>query len=675
MIEDIEDNAPNTISLKLFPFYKRAVEMFLTEGKIKDYNDYKNRIHKIRRAMKIQLSKVIILEIWKNHLEDKFNLDQEDIDFLTKCRNRGNIGVSVITVMTTPLNSCMYDCDYCALIESPEENGDLLKAEPRSYFEEEQIDMRANRTSSERIVNKRKIKHYNLDLQAEDRINGLIKTGNITDPNFVKAEVIISGGTWHSYKPYQRLEFMLRLYWGCNTYATLEEKENPNYKQREPFYFSNDLNDQLLEKISIDDNDIPEYIIEAMKTSLRVEIIKNETARIRIVGLTPETRPDQITFKSVKELLDQGVTRVQLGIQTDNDAVLKLVNRECYTKDSIRAIKLLKRAGLKVVIHIMPDLPGATFEDDMRMVKRIATDSDFDFDEVKVYPTIPVKNSKIYKKFDSGEWKPYSVSGVNGKNYSKLVDVVLQFKRHISPHIRIQRMFRDIPKFIHHPNYHVPPNLRQIVKDQMNKHNEKCPCIRCLEPRNKNVGGNAKYIVRHHIGSDGDEYYISLESCTCSKYWCNMKKIKIKGRYYNNGCKNRNCVYGFLRLRLDPEMGYKSAAKRNQIHEIIGHAMIRELHVYGKNASPNQKTNVQHHGYGKHLVSLAEEISYNSGYQNIAVISGVGVREYYKTKCGYHKSGNYMVKDLTKNYNLLTLVIIIFSILVYFIVNNVKIIY
>ena len=74
--------------------------------------------------------------------------------------------------------------------------------------------------------------------------------------------------------------------------------------------------------------------------------------------------------------------------------------------------------------------------------------------------------------------------------------------------------------------------------------------------------------------------------------------------------------------------------------------MIRELHVYGRAVPIGAKESsaFQHRGFGEKLLKTAEEIA-KENYDEIAVISGVGVREYYR-KFGYRKRFEYMVKRL-----------------------------
>jgi elongator complex protein 3 len=74
-------------------------------------------------------------------------------------------------------------------------------------------------------------------------------------------------------------------------------------------------------------------------------------------------------------------------------------------------------------------------------------------------------------------------------------------------------------------------------------------------------------------------------------------------------------------------------------------ALIRELHVYGETVEIGKTGKIQHKGIGKKLLSEAEKIAKQNNYNKIVVISGIGVRNYYK-KLGYVKEGVYMVKKI-----------------------------
>ena len=122
--------------------------------------------------------------------------------------------------------------------------------------------------------------------------------------------------------------------------------------------------------------------------------------------------------------------------------------------------------------------------------------------------------------------------------------------------------------------------------------------------------------------------------------YCEQTDAKIKIIKYNasNGkeyflefTNKENILFGLLRLRI-----------------INKTAIIRELHIYGQALNLGAEgVESQHIGLGKKLMQKAEEIAKENGYNKLSVISGVGVREYYK-KLGYNldEEGIYMVKEL-----------------------------
>ncbi len=117
-------------------------------------------------------------------------------------------------------------------------------------------------------------------------------------------------------------------------------------------------------------------------------------------------------------------------------------------------------------------------------------------------------------------------------------------------------------------------------------------------------------------------------------------------------------LYGFTRLLL-PDYG--QSVDREGLGEWT--ALIRELHVYGQVAKITSRTDnasltaeddtinnnsekTQHKGIGWLLMQTAEQIAGQArGYKRLSVISGIGVRGYYK-KLWYTLDGTYMVKFL-----------------------------
>jgi elongator complex protein 3 len=131
-----------------------------------------------------------------------------------------------------------------------------------------------------------------------------------------------------------------------------------------------------------------------------------------------------------------------------------------------------------------------------------------------------------------------------------------------------------------------------------------------------------QYIIRPFTASGQQEYYISAEIPR----------------------PERPLLIGFIRLRLS------SALESSIIPELKGKtAMIRELHVYGrvKQVGLKDASGAQHFGVGKSLLQIAENISSKAGYEQMAIISGIGVRDYYRNR-GYELRGSYMMKNIER---------------------------
>jgi len=328
---------------------------------------------------------------------------------------------------------------------------------------------------------------------------------------------------------------------------------------------------------------------------------KNETAKHRIVGLTLETRPDYINENEIKWFRELGCTRVELGVQSVFDDVLAKNLRGHKVEATIKATKLLKDAGFKVCYHLMPNLYGSNPKKDLKMFKILFSDERFQPDLIKIYPCMLTKYSKLEKPYREGKFKPYS--------NKELIDLLIKIKKIIPPYVRIQRLYRDIPASSIIAGSKLS-NIRQIMQEKMLSENIKCSCVRCREIR-----ADSKLPVKlkriDYLASGGKEIFLEYID-------------------------KNNRLYALLRLRI---YGYIS-------NERV--AIIREVHTYGPMAEVGTHNNVskQHKGLGKKLIKEAERITKKEfGIRKIAVISGIGVRSYYR-KLGYKLTDTYMVKKL-----------------------------
>lgn len=330
-----------------------------------------------------------------------------------------------------------------------------------------------------------------------------------------------------------------------------------------------------------------------LKDILKEEQSRNEKASYRIIGLTLETRPDYIDQAELLKMREFGCTRVEIGVQAVDDKILALNQRGHGVKEIIEATKLLKQFGFKVTYHIMPALPGSNAKKDFTMFEKLFSEDHFQPDQLKFYPTVVTKNSLLYKWWSEGKYKPYSDK--------TLRQLIIACKAIVPPYVRIIRLIRDIPEESIVAGNKIT-NLRQIMQQE----GAVCNCIRCREPHDLKKVGKHKINIIEYPASGGKEYFIEATSL------------------------DQKILYGFCRLRLDN-------------NSPIAPAIIRELHVYGELVPVGGTKIVQHAGLGKGLLSTAEKVAKKNHAKKIAVISGIGVRAYYKRQ-GYRIKNTYLEK-------------------------------
>ncbi len=330
---------------------------------------------------------------------------------------------------------------------------------------------------------------------------------------------------------------------------------------------------------------------------------RNEHARSRAVGLTIETRPDVCGEKEIDEMLGFGATRVELGVQHPDDRIYKAINRGHETSDVIRATALLKDSAFKVLYHIMPGLPGSSPRKDVSMVKRLFSDQRFRPDMLKIYPALVMPGTGLERMMREGGYEPYDTE--------KAVETISEFYRHLPSYVRVMRIQRDIPAGLIAAGVR-NSNLRQLVEERIGEKR-----IRSHEIRMREIGGCSMRGFRtkrlEYEASSGKEVFLS----------------------YENG---DSMIAGFLRLRIPHE------PFRREISE--GTGLLRELHVYGAETRLRQSGRVQHRGVGSRLLMEAERIARDQfDMRRMAVISGIGARDYYR-KRGYRLEGGYMTKKI-----------------------------
>ncbi|MFZ3054985.1 MAG: tRNA uridine(34) 5-carboxymethylaminomethyl modification radical SAM/GNAT enzyme Elp3 [Minisyncoccales bacterium] len=493
---------------------------------------------KIAKSHKILCpSNISLLKEYHNLVKEKRIKSNEKLEKLLKTRPvRSLSGIVNVSVLTKPYK-CPGQCLYC-----PTEVNI-----PKSYL------------SGEPAVERAKKLKYSPYLQVQKRIEVLEMSGHPAD----KIDLRMIGGTWSSYSLRYKIWFVKKCFEAANHQKDQEEKRK-----------------------SI--NQLWKELKQAQK--------KNEKTEHRIIGLSFETRPDFINPKEVEEMRKLGATKIELGVQSIYEDVLKLNKRGHGIEETIKATEILRNAGFKIAYQMMLNLPGSNPKKDIEMFKELFFNENFKPDYLKIYPCALVKEAPLYKMYLKKQYKPYTEK--------QLIETIKEIKKLVPRYVRIERIIRDIPSPLIVEGGAKTSNIRQMIDIDMKKEGWQCQCIRCREI--KDMAKEKVVLFRDdYSASNGKEIFLSFED------------------------KNRKHLYSLLRLRIN---------KNN--------AVIRELHVYGQAASISKKNSpIQHKGLGMKLINEAEKIIKNEfKIKELKIISGVGVRNYYRSKLNYKLKNGYMVK-------------------------------
>lgn len=341
--------------------------------------------------------------------------------------------------------------------------------------------------------------------------------------------------------------------------------------------------------------------------SLEESLLINEKSSRRCIGLTVETKPDWFMEKDIDLALSYGTTKVELGIQVLNEKVLRMNGRGHGVEEIIRSTKLSRDAGLKIVYHLMPGMYGTEPGDDLKSFDQMISDPRFKPDMLKIYPTLVVRGTSLYRLWKQGRFVP--------PDTEVIAELVASFMERMPPWIRVQRMQRDIPvKFIEAGVKR--SDIRNIVDSKLRERGVKTMEIRSREIGMSKTSSNGMELMRREYdAAEGKEIFLSYE--------------------------NDESIFGFLRLRKPSGDAYRE--------EMQGSSIIREIKVLGEVVPVGNHDGGlwQHKGLGASLLEEAQRItSEEFGLSRILVISGVGVREYFRNH-GYQRVGPYMGRDLS----------------------------
>jgi elongator complex protein 3 len=532
---------------------------------------------------------------------------------------RSQSGIAVVAVMSSPAACPHGKCTFCP-------GGPEVDA-PQSYTGFEPSTLRARRHG------------YDPYAIVRGRLAQLEGNGHAVG----KVDVVVQGGTFPAREMAYQDWFVAGIYAGLNDGpAGAAETLDPPRSQATQVLWGSEREWQAL----------PAPEREARLAALQRA---NESTACRAIGLTVETKPDWCLEPHLDAMLRHGATRVEVGLQCLDDAVLAATHRGHTLEDSRRAMQLARDAGFKVCVHMMPGLPrprsdrttelaepterpsagsvvgpGGALElpargnalldpdpaADVEDMRRLFADPAFRPDMLKVYPTLVVMEGETTLKaqWRRGEFHPYGTA--------EAAAVVAAGKSFVPEWCRIQRVDRDIPT-THLEAGVMNSNLRQLAQNLRARHGlPACRCVRCREAGTRQREGTlvdaARLALRRteYEASGGFEAFLALEDPVA------------------------DAVVAFLRLRRVGPGAHRA--------EMRGAAVVRELKVYGLAKAVGdddpESGAFQHRGHGAALLAEAERIAFSEwGVARLLVIAGPGVKPYYR-RHGYADEGPYVAK-------------------------------
>lgn len=501
-------------------------------------------------------------------------------------------GVAPVTVLTKP-HPCPGRCIFCP--------SDVRM--PKSYLSDEPG---AQRAAEHRFDPYR---------QTLSRLRALHNIGHPID----KVELIVLGGTWSSYPAPYQLWFLERCFDALNDFEDWRREEPIDWPEAPSVAYED--NDERIDgaRPARTYNAAVRAFAERRETDgspergswpdLEAAQRRNEGAAARCVGLVLETRPDRLDAEEAVRLRRLGATKVQIGLQSLDDRVLAVNRRGHDVAASRRAFRLLRAMGFKIHAHWMPNLYGSSPERDVEDFERLFSDPSFRPDELKIYPCSLIESAELMRHYESGAWRPYT--------HDELLEVLTACLEATPRYCRITRVVRDIPGTDIVDGNRLT-NFREIAERALDERG-----IERREMRSREV--------RHRRADPADLELRRTEYETSIGREIFLEQVAPDDR-----------LAGFLRLALPDGPG--------PVEELASSAMIREVHVYGRlvEIGGGGDGHSQHRGLGRALIEAADEEARRAGFADLAVISSVGTRRYYRS-LGFADGALYQHRSLDRH--------------------------
>ena len=320
---------------------------------------------------------------------------------LKKKPTRTMSGVAIVAVMCHPHKCPHGRCFYC-----PE--SDIA---PPSYTGEEPAALRG------------RMYEFHPYIQCFNRLKQLKKIGHPID----KVELIIMGGTFPSRDLCYQEWFTSQCLKAMTDFGLIIENKPKNYEYNLDYDEIRSFEKGVLKTYPPNDYVLIDDVQRA-----------NENSKVRCVGMTFETRPDYCKKEHINRMLNFGVTRVELGVQTLSDDLYVKIKRGHTIADVTEANQLLRDSAIKVAMHMMPGL-FVDEKQDLKMFKQLFSDDNFKPDMLKIYPCLVTEGSELYDLWKAGGYSPYTDE--------EAVDLIVKIKKILPKWVRtmikLKRFFQN----------------------------------------------------------------------------------------------------------------------------------------------------------------------------------------------------------------------------------------
>ena len=155
-----------------------------------------------------------------------------------------------------------------------------------------------------------------------------------------------------------------------------------------------------------------------------------------VIGISIATRCDCINEEVVEYLatLKKHFKEfwVELGLQSANSNTMKLLNLGYNYDEFKRAVKLLAKANIDVIVHIIDGLPFESKEDQINTIKKL---NKLPFKGLKIHVLNVIENTKLAHMYLNNEFKTISEE--------EFIDIAINQLTHLKDDIVIHRIGAD----------------------------------------------------------------------------------------------------------------------------------------------------------------------------------------------------------------------------------------